>query len=409
MKSFVTIIILSIVSILPTHAQSLSWMHYNQNNSPLPSNSITTILSTENGTWVGSTEGLAFYDGSDWTVYTHETSELPNNYVQDIHEDDWGNTWIATDAGIVRINEDGWQVFNQANSDLPSNTTRSVTTDSEGNLWVGTWGYGIANLNGNDWTIYNTTNSELPSNGIFTVELNDNGDVWVGTYNGGVSIFREHTWTNYNTSNSQLPNNNVRSITFDDQQTVWLGTDDGLAKFSGGAWQAYTYQNIGFSVHTFYDGIKQSSGDVFFGTDGGIVHFNQSEFEVITAQNSDLVSNNIRCITQDENGDIWVGTGNDGISIYSPLGTLSVEDDNALETEIYPNPTANKLNLRLANSANGPVLIEIRNATGQLVESQSLTTSGQTHHVNVTHLPTGVYHLTLKSANSLSAKMFCKL
>ena len=117
--------------LISANAQSLNWLHYDDANSPLPSNAINSVLSVEEGTWVGTDGGLAFHDGSDWTVYTTETSELPDNHIRDIFEDNWENTWIATDKGVLRINSDGWEIFNESNSGLPLNLVRSVTTDQE--------------------------------------------------------------------------------------------------------------------------------------------------------------------------------------------------------------------------------------------------------------------------------------
>ena len=400
-------------SLFSANAQSLNWLHYNNGNSPLPSNTINSVLAVDDGKWVGTDGGLGFYDGSDWTIYTEETSDLPDNHVRDIFEDNWENTWIATDKGVVQINANGWEIFNESNSGLPLNLVRSVTTDQEGNLWVGTWGGGIAKKIGSEWTTYNTSNSDLPSNGVFTVDLDYLGHVWVGAYNGGVSVFDGVSWETYNTDNSDLPHNHVRSITFDANRTIWFGTDDGLArKTETGVWDVFTYQNIGFSFHVVFDGVQESPGKVFFGTDGGLLAFDQANFSVTTAQNSNLKSNNIRCITEDAEGNLWLGTGNDGISIYSPQGTLGVNDrvaDSKL-LSIYPNPTADDMTFNLDESINENLGVEVRNALGQTVVTQKVThTSGQSHQLNLDQLTPGVYHLTVQSSNALSTKTFYKL
>ncbi|MCF8464670.1 MAG: T9SS type A sorting domain-containing protein [Flavobacteriales bacterium] len=396
-----------------TEAQSLSWMHFNANNSPLPSNTIHDILAVENGTWVGTDAGLAFYNGSDWTVYTSETSDLPDNHIRDIYEDNWGNTWIATDEGILRITENNWEVFNVSNSGLTMNTVRSVTTDSEGNLWVGTWGGGIAKKIGTEWTTYNTSNSDIPSDGIFTIELDPLGNVWVGTFNGGAAVFDGVHWEIFNTSNSEIPHNHVRSITFDSNGITWFGTDDGIAKRNASnQWFFLNYQVLGFSFHVVFDGVQESAGKVFFGTDGGMISFNQTDFNVQTAQNSNLPSNNIRCISEDEDGNLWMGTGNDGVSIYSPQGSLDVNElrnDSEL-LSLYPNPTEGEIMFNLDEIINDNLGIEVRNTLGQTILTQNVThTSGQQHALRVDDLTPGIYHLTVQSSNTLSTKTFYKL
>jgi ligand-binding sensor domain-containing protein len=400
-------------ALFSVNAQSLNWLHYDDGNSPLPSNTIYCILAVDNGIWAGTDDGLAFYDGSDWTIYTSETSELPDNDVRDIHEDNWGNTWVATNKGVVRINENGWTVFDESNSGLPLNLVRSVTTDPEGNLWVGTWGGGIAKMIGSEWTTYNTSNSDIPHNGVFTVELDYSGSVWLGMYNSGVSKFNGLSWETFDMANSELPDNNVRSITFDGNETVWFGTDDGLArKTDAGVWQVYTYQNIGYSFHRVFEGVQESEGKVFFGTDGGLISFDQTNFTVTTTQNSNLKSNIILCITQTLNGNLWLGTGNDGISIFSPQGTLGVKDivSNSNLLSIYPNPAGDEMNFNLDQSINGNLGIEVRNAIGQTIVTQKVThSSGQQHPLNLNQLTPGVYHLTVQSSKALITKTFYKL
>ena len=399
--------------LISANAQSLNWLHYDDANSPLPSNAINSVLSVEEGTWVGTDGGLAFHDGSDWTVYITETSELPDNHIRDIFEDNWENTWIATDKGVLRINSDGWEIFNESNSGLPLNLVRSVTTDQEGNLWVGTWGAGIAKMIGSQWTTYNTSNSDIPHNGVFVVELDYLGHVWVGMYNQGATMFNGTTWETFNTSNSDLPQNNVRNITFDGNEAVWFGTDDGLArKTNAGIWNVYTFENIGYSFHRAFDGVQESAGKVFFATDGGLISFNQTDFSVSTVQNSNLRSNIILSIAQIENGNLWLGTRNNGVSFYSPQGGLGTNNliSDSRSLSIYPNPTTNDVTFNLDESMNENLGVEVRNALGQTVVTQKVThSSGQSHNLNLGGLTPGVYHLTVQSSNILITKTFCKL
>lgn len=413
MKSALIASALIVSSFTRSHAQSLSWMHYDHGNSPLPSNSVSAILSDEDGTWVGTDAGLSFFNGSDWTVYTSETSELPDNNIRDIHKDNWGNTWVATDGGVLKMNENGWEVLTVDNSGIPSDLVRSISTDSEGNLWVGTWGEGIASLIGDQWTTYNTFNSGLPSNGVFTVELDYLGQVWIGTYNGGVTVFDGHSWSTNTTANSALPQNHVRCIVFDHNASVWLGTDDGIANInSEGVWDVYNYQNIGYSFHVVNDGLEDDNGNVHFATDGGILSFDQEGFNMITAQNSDLPSNYIRCLSDDSNENIWLGTGNDGVAIYShqsSLGTNDISNNDGL-ISIYPNPTANEINVQLADPLNETARITIVNSLGQTVKTQNLTVgSAQKNMMDLNDLTTGFYQLTVRSSSMLSTRSFYKL
>ncbi|MFT4982146.1 MAG: ligand-binding sensor domain-containing protein, partial [Bacteroidia bacterium] len=148
MKSvtFITSFIASIF-LTPT-AFSSNWMHYNQANSLLPSDHVTAVLCEGDNNWIGTDNGLAVFDGLNWTIYTSEYSDLPDDYVRDIHKDNYGNIWVATDGGLLKIADDGMESFTLTNSNIPSANIRSVNTDSEGNVWIGTWGQGIAAKHG---------------------------------------------------------------------------------------------------------------------------------------------------------------------------------------------------------------------------------------------------------------------
>lgn len=394
-------------------ANAASWMHYDQDNSPLPSNYISTILSDDAGTWVGTDNGLAFFDGSDWFIYDSETSELPDNNIRDIHKDNTGKIWVATDKGLLEISTDGWQTHSTSNSNIPSDYIRSVASDSEGNIWIGTWGNGIAAKNGNNWTVYNTDNSDLPSDGVFTVEIDELGVIWVGTFNGGVSKFNGLGWTTYNTSNSELPHNHVRSINFDQNHIAWFGTEDGVVrKTPGGHWDVYNAENIGYSFHTIYGGVIESAGKLYFATDGGILKFNGSDFSMVTSQNSSLPSNNVRSLALDLNGNLWVGSGNDGLSIYNPQGTLGVKEPlkTAESLTAYPNPTSNELTFLLPNKSSGNSEITVVNGTGQTVLTKQISNGGLSQHIlDVSSLSTGTYFISVYSSTGISQGRFVKL
>ena len=412
MKTALFYSIFAVSILVSANTNASSWMHYDDDNSPLPSNTVNAVFCDEDGTWIGTDNGLAHFNGSTWQIYDSETSELPDNNVRDIHKDIAGNIWVATDEGILKITETDWEIMNSSNSGLPSNNVRTVSTDSEGNLWVGTWGNGIARLVGNQWTHYTTVNSDLPSDGIFTVEVDYLGHVWVGSFNGGVSKFDGQTWITYNTDNSELPHNHVRTIVFDHSNIMWFGTDDGLArKTPGGHWDIHDLETIGFTFHTVFDGVLESPGKVYFATDGGILQFNQSNFNMITAQNSSLISDHIRAIDQGPNGNLWLGTGSAGISIYLPNGNVGVKEPlkGADIVTVYPNPTVNEISFLLPNK--GPVISEvlITNVTGQAVMQKAISSSGAGPiRLDVRELTQGAYQLTVVSPEGIAYSKFLK-
>lgn len=410
MKSFAFLTVL--FSAFSVTANASSWMQYDQSNSPLPSNSVTSTLHDGSVTWVGTDNGLAMYDGLNWTIYKSETSLLPDDHVHDIYKDNNDNTWVATDLGILKISLNGWEIIDANNSPIPTNQFRSIKTDSQNNLWIGTWGSGILKFDGADWIVIDDQNSNLPSNGIFDLEIDDQGSIWVGTYNGGAAKFDGQTWTNYTTSNSDLPHNNVRNVTLDQNGIVWFGTDDGLArKTSVNHWDVFTYLELGHSIHTIHDGIQVAPGHLFFATDGGLLEFDGSSYRTFTAQNSDLPSNNLRSLSQDENENLWIGTGNDGVALFSEQDLLSVNqaEDTHYFTP-YPNPTTGSITLDLQEALGKDFELLVHNSIGQIVYRNSVARfSGGVYDLDLSSIPDGALSITIVSDRKSDTKRVIKL
>lgn len=404
---------LSVFTLASSSLKAESWMYFDDDNSPLPSNTVLSVEVTDDGVWVGTDAGLAYYDGTEWDVYHAETSSLPDDNIRDLHEDVNHNIWVATDEGILKITDQTWEVFNTSNSGLPSNLVRSVSSDSEGNLWIGTWGEGIVRVVGNQWTVYNTNNSSLPSNGVFSVDVDDLGHPWIGTYNGGVTVFDGVNWTTYNMSNSPMPHNNVRNVVFGHSGIKWFCTDNGVVrKTPGGHWDVHTFETIGYTFHVVNDGVQRAQDQLYFATDGGILSFDQSEFRMITSQNSNLPANNIKSIDIDDEGNLWLGTSNHGLATYLPQGSLNVKEPikGADLITVYPNPVDNELTFLLPNRDPGNSELIISNGLGQpVIRKQLVQGNGQQQQLDVSSLSQGYYSLSIVSNQGISSSRFLKL
>src|SRR5215468_4937863 len=67
----------------------------------LPQNTVQTILQTRDGyLWVGTQEGLARFNGTNFVVFDREnTPQLKSNDIRSLFEDSQGNLWIGTSYG----------------------------------------------------------------------------------------------------------------------------------------------------------------------------------------------------------------------------------------------------------------------------------------------------------------------
>lgn len=409
MKS--ALLLTAILALTTTSLIASNWTNYNVGNSPIPSNTITSILTTETENWIGTDNGLAKFDGNSWEVFQAESSDLVDDRVYDLHQDSDGNIWVVTALGITRITEQGWEV--RSTNDLPNGVTqfRSIDIDQLGNIWIGTWGYGILKYDGSDWTQYNTDNSGLPSNGIFEVRVDESGIVWIGTFNEGLVTFDGQNWTIYNSSNSDLPNDNVRCIEFDFSNNVWVGTDDGLARRTPlNRWDVFSYVELGHSVHSVREVIRSETGNMYFATDGGLIKFENFVYTFYTAQNSNIPHNNLYCLAQDGRGDIWIGTGADGAAVLSSSSSLSTGKNPTVEYfQPYPNPTNTDITLALTQPVKQPFEISVFNTVSQVMYRENGTLlKSSNYKIPLDDLPKGTYLIRLISDGKVDTKRVIK-
>jgi ligand-binding sensor domain-containing protein len=116
---------------------------------------------------------------------------LPSNRAIYVTIDGSGNKWIGTSDGLAKFDGTNWTVYNIYNSGLPGyGQVLSLAIDGSGNKWIGTWA-GLAKFNGTNWTVYNTSNSGLPDDGVLSIAIDGSGNKWIGTNEGGLAVYNE--------------------------------------------------------------------------------------------------------------------------------------------------------------------------------------------------------------------------
>ena len=71
--------------------------------------------------WIGTPNGLAKLDGSNWTVYNIFNSPLPANSINTIEIDKYGSVWAGTYRGLAKFDGSNWLVYAKENSGLINN------------------------------------------------------------------------------------------------------------------------------------------------------------------------------------------------------------------------------------------------------------------------------------------------
>jgi len=130
------IIILSFLMFFPfaenAKGQTFEFKTYNT-SSGLPDNFTYAITQGANGfIWIGTSEGLARYDGREFINFTIKDS-LAENFVQSLFVDSRGTLWIGHNDGNLSYMKD--HKFHKIKADISDRPVRDICEDDKGNIW----------------------------------------------------------------------------------------------------------------------------------------------------------------------------------------------------------------------------------------------------------------------------------
>ena len=322
----------------------------------LPSSYVNdVVVDPFDNVWVATENGLAKFDGSNWTVYD-QTNGLPHNKIRGITVDQSGNIWVFSFWNTLSKLESNGTWTNYGTSEgFPTEQPNCISTGPNGNIWIGTYGGGAYDFNignqtftqhtgefgtydrvydiiqdananlwfasysgltkfdGSNWTLY-TIADGLAANNSKTLSSDASNNIWVGSYGSGVTKF-DPSGANtaiYNESNG-LGHNYTDAITVDSDGKVWVGTRYGLNRYdvSGDSWNEYIVNNS-LSNNTIYDIKVAANGDVWVGTEYGLSKLSGTSW-INWFYSDGLIQDRVKCVAIDNNGDIWTGA-NYGIS-----------------------------------------------------------------------------------------------
>ena len=119
---------------------SITRVQEGSDNDDLPSNLITSLLSTDNGVWLGTQNGLVFTEdqGRTFQYYGETFTGLPSNWIVGLFQSSDGSYWVGTRAGLAQGARTQFDAFNPTNSNLSHNHVNAVHQATDGTIWVGT-------------------------------------------------------------------------------------------------------------------------------------------------------------------------------------------------------------------------------------------------------------------------------
>ncbi|MFH0757898.1 MAG: two-component regulator propeller domain-containing protein, partial [Bacteroidota bacterium] len=345
-KVILTFILILSFKTLSGAVSNLDEIHFNHLSveDGLSGNIINKIIEDSYGyIWIGTTNGLNRYDGTNVRVFYHDpqdSSSLSGNNVSAFAVDMDGDLWIGTKKGICRFNYET-ETFERYLQNGPGelNFITALFVDKKGQIWVGTE-KGIFTF---DKYSHQFTNIIIDDEitlfaPMCLTELPD-GTLLVGLWEKGFYIISENRSTKTREvielgANKLASQNTIMSALVDKNSTLWMATREGVIK-------AHKTKELGkskYDYNLFEDELsvedhlpdnnthslcEDNNGNIWIGTENGLGIFQPATQKNINYFNDptdpySLSNNAIRCIFKDSNGNIWIGTYQGGVSIYNP-------------------------------------------------------------------------------------------
>jgi signal transduction histidine kinase/ligand-binding sensor domain-containing protein len=311
-------------------------------------------------------KSLTQYSHKAWT----QQDGLPQDTIRSVAQTRDGYLWIGTDEGLARFDGYEFTTFDKAHGDLPSNSITALESTTDGALWIGTPN-GLTVYRGGKFRTY-TVRDGLPDNSITNLEKDHTGALWAVA---GISLsrFQNGRFTNYSPG-PQLPVTSVRAVFEDRHQQLWVAGFSELGKFAGCKFTPVLPEsalgghfinalaedqqdnlwiggNYGIMVLSPDGRIRQygvndgmpnpyvralwcdRNGVIWAGTNEGLARFEGNRF----VQRPEATPSQVRCLLEDREGDLWVGAST-GLTrlrddLFTPWGKpegLPSDDPNAV-------------------------------------------------------------------------------
>jgi ligand-binding sensor domain-containing protein/tRNA A-37 threonylcarbamoyl transferase component Bud32 len=284
-----------------------SWRRFSTDEG-LPGNNILSIFSAEDGlVLVGTEKGAAQFNGERFEAFDHS----PPDGVLGLAQDGQGRYYFSGGGGIWQYDPDlaNWEEFSNQNGALPTYSINGAAQDEEGVLYFGTWGAGLIRYDGDAFTTWTAPNT--PSRGAYgRIIPAPDGSLWfVELYGVGVDRFdpASETWNELTDSPC-----NCEPVKFDRAGNLWG------REWPSGVWimpaDGGDPQRIGeaegLPPEAFANDIAFGlDGIVWFATSSGLARYDGQAVQLIAADEIPLPDNEMERVFVASDGSLWVAGG----------------------------------------------------------------------------------------------------
>ena len=314
----------------------------------LPQDTVRAITQTADGyLWLGTEEGLARFDGYEFTTFDKRDGDLPSNYITALAATADGALWIGTAAGLTEYRDKRFRTFTTRDG-LPDNAITGLYADHAGVLWI-VAGVGLSRFENGRFTnhapgpltavraVVEDRRRQLFVGGMsgvsrfsaegFTPVIGEaqlagrfvtcmaagaDGAVWIGSSGGVLAISPEGVVRSYRTAEG-LPDPMVRALWCDRSGLIWAGTNRGVARFNGHRFTVALAETGVVAVRSI---AGDREGNLWVGDNSGLSRLRDEAFTVY-GRSEGWPSVIPTTVLQDHAGRVWVGFHESGLMLAS--------------------------------------------------------------------------------------------
>lgn len=324
-------------------------------------NYITAIqLDHNNFVWIGSTKGLARFDGNTFKYFLHDPNDpnsLANNQALSLYQDHKNRLWVGTYAGLCRYQPETQDFKNYYNSEiakaslLPNSRVNAIVEDHKKQLWIGLNEAGLAKYDEARDTFWGYTfridndNPKIDASRVNSIlhiapHVENDSLLWLATLSGLI-LFNQYTedyeWFYYEIpdGNDQFLINSLKFILPQGKEKLYLATWHGMTLFdlSTESFQQITIpnepQSLRMSERTVFSLLRMPQGRIGISYSLGFASYDpvQKQFEEVH-YNRHKAGKIYGADFIDPQGRIWARSDY-GLYIFDPL-------TNQFDSHYYP-------------------------------------------------------------------------
>ncbi|PIB36269.1 hypothetical protein BFP72_13145 [Reichenbachiella sp. 5M10] len=307
----------------------------------LPSNELTSVISTGDYVWVGSWDGLCKINVKTFAITRIDLGG--SNTIRVLHKGHNNTLWIGTAKGLIQydLKTNQYTSYNAEQNKLSHNMVRSIHQDQNGAVWVGTYdGLNVLKKGKKHFepvSLAKRPESEHQNHLILDIKpsINNDPNLWIGTelglYRVNINSTESYAFTE---ENDQLSNPVIKCIYTDQQGELWLGTDFGLNRFEPITKSITTHfhnPQLPYSIanNVVIQIFEDKSGVVWFVTSNGLSRMNKygnfySFHDISYEANGQVIGNQIKSFLIGSKGDYWLATQHGVIQIDPHTGDKTI-------------------------------------------------------------------------------------